>query len=392
MINEGIGFDHYLMAYNCHVDDARNAVLRDFLNSNCTDLVFIDADVGWEPEALIKLIKHDRDIVAGVYPKRANDEEYPVHVAPGTDLYADKDGLVEVEGAPTGFMKIKRHVVEKMVEANKDRRFLGQGDKSGDKPYTIVFERTYEDGHRWSGDYNFCRKWRQMGGKVFVDPEMHLTHIGETEFSGSLGHHWKRKFGVYKEMFGQAMEEIKAGNINHKTFYNLYVGWGNPFAATDEMIYATYEIAKSLEGDVLETGTGLTTLVMAAANPNITIHALEHDPIWASVLNINAKKYGINNIKVYFAPLKEYESGKWYDDAKLPDQDFSLYLCDGPPRTQGERKVFFEKYGEKMKDSTVLMDDADDDTQTKHIREWAEKYNRKLATLGKARYFIISAK
>jgi hypothetical protein len=86
MINEGIGFDHYLMAYNCHVDDARNAVLRDFLNSNCTDLVFIDADVGWEPEALIKLIKHDRDIVAGVYPKRANDEEYPVHVAPGTDL------------------------------------------------------------------------------------------------------------------------------------------------------------------------------------------------------------------------------------------------------------------------------------------------------------------
>src|SRR5690606_1740714 len=118
---------------------------------DCTDLVFLDADVSWNPDDLIKLIKHDRDVVAGVYPKRSSrDKDFPVHVLPGVALQADSDGLVEVAGAPTGFMKIKRHVLEKMWEKNEHRQFLGSGSKPGDPPYRIIFERTCEGGRRWS--------------------------------------------------------------------------------------------------------------------------------------------------------------------------------------------------------------------------------------------------
>ncbi len=91
----GICVDHYLLCYNCHVDDGRNGIVRDFLLSDCTDLVFIDADVAWQADDLLKLIKYDRDVVAGVYPKRAtHDLEFPVWVEPGAVLQADSDGLV----------------------------------------------------------------------------------------------------------------------------------------------------------------------------------------------------------------------------------------------------------------------------------------------------------
>src|SRR5690606_23200029 len=127
-----------------------------------------------------------RDIVAGVYPKRAkHDTNFPVLVEDGVELWSDEDGLVEVLGAPTGFMKIKRQVIEKLVEVNKERTYYDNCDKSGDIPNVIIFERTYEDGRRYSGDYSFCLAWRKLGGKIFVDPNLRLIHKGEVEFEGT---------------------------------------------------------------------------------------------------------------------------------------------------------------------------------------------------------------
>ena len=71
----GIQSAYYLLQGNCHVDDARNAVVRDFLESDCTELVFLDADVSWEPDALVELCKINRDLVGGVYPYRRESEE-----------------------------------------------------------------------------------------------------------------------------------------------------------------------------------------------------------------------------------------------------------------------------------------------------------------------------
>lgn len=395
---EEIGYEFFTLSYNCHVDDARNAIVSRFLQSECDALVFIDADVSWKPESLVRLAKHDRDIVAGVYPKRCkHDLEFPVTVEPGVDLYADEDGLVSVTGAPTGFMKIKRHVLEKMVLKNKHRQYKNRISKPDDPVETIIFERTYENGNRYGGDIAFCRNWQKMGGKVFVDPEMKLTHTGEIHFSGTLGDFWREKHGVsgYERQvkFKKAIEQLRSGKCTEQDVNWLNEGWGsNPFSASSEMLAACYWMAKEAKGSILETGSGLSTIVMALANPDLTIHCMEHDILWASKLKYTMDIYGITNIKIHLNDLKEYQEGKWYDATTLPDESFSMAVCDGPPRRISNRSLFYKMMNEKIKGATVLMDDADDEIALGPIRQWAKGHGRgEVEVLGSGnRRFAIS--
>jgi predicted O-methyltransferase YrrM len=394
----GIGFEFFMLSYNCHVDDGRNAIVRDFLRSKCDQLVFIDADVSWAPGTLLKLIQHDRDVVAGVYPKRTlHDQKFPVLVEPGKDLQADADGLVEVAGAPTGFMKIKRQVLEKFVEANKHRQYRSAGDDPSIPPYTLIFERELAEGQRYSGDYNFCRLWRKMGGKIFVDPEMFLTHTGEVEFEGTLGDYWRKEHGIdkaeTKAKFNEAILDLRSGNPRPESFLNLVKGWDNPFSAKEELLAACYYVVQSLkpqDGAILETGCGLSTIVMALANPDIQIHALEHEPVWASAIKYALESYDIRNVTVHFEKLKQYDDGRWYDTSTLPKENFALALCDGPPRRISNRNLLWKNLGDQLASAVVLMDDADDDEATQPMRDWAKNLGRKVKILGSQRHFAVS--
>src|SRR5262245_2222575 len=78
-----VRFDVHLLHGCCHVDDARNYIIRDFLQSECTDLFFIDADMGWQPNAVLRLLKAPGDIVGGVYIHKSDLETYPFHPFPG---------------------------------------------------------------------------------------------------------------------------------------------------------------------------------------------------------------------------------------------------------------------------------------------------------------------
>lgn len=346
----GIGCSFALEAGNCHIDDARNGIVRTFLDSNCTDLVFIDADVGFDPGALVRLMQHDADVVAGVYPKKDDDVSFPVKPLAG-DRWITPAGLIEVEGAPTGFMRIRRTAFEQLVEANKHRQFVGQGCSDKDRPYTIIFERTYEDGHRWSGDYAFCRKWRALGGKVFVDPEMDFVHVGSKEWVGRLGDYWRREAGLEPARFVQAMERLKAGDPKAEDFVTLYQAWGNAWAASPEFLIAAYTMAKRARGPVLETGSGLTTLVMAAAGARVT--ALEHDLGWYRRLDKTLARYGLE-ADLNYVGLDKYDG--WY--LWEPQEDYALLVCDGPPRTENwgarERVLTFPE----VQNADWIVDDA----------------------------------
>lgn len=182
------GIQHELALYSgdCHVDDARNRLVRDFLETDCTDLVFIDADLRWEPDDLVKLLKYDRDVVGSTYPFKADDAGYPVALM-GGDAVADKDGLLEVYALPTGFLRIKRHVLQAL--ADQAIKFHPKSDDRSDFP--LIFERQVHNGYRRGGDYAFCNKWRGMGGKIHFAPEFEFEHFGEHSWTGSFGH-WKR--------------------------------------------------------------------------------------------------------------------------------------------------------------------------------------------------------
>lgn len=395
---EGIGYEFQTLSYSCHVDDARNELVRCFRNSDCDQLIFIDADVSWASDALVRLARYDRDIVAGVYPKRMlHDKDFPVLVEPGKDLWADKDGLVEVLGAPTGFMKIKRHVIEKLAALKKDRSYFDKHDDREKNPNIIIFERTYEDGQRFSGDYSFCLAWRKLGGKIYVDPELMLSHKGEVQFSGTLGDHWREKHGVTKDLkerkFKALAEKLRQGNPTDQDFFDLFQVWGNPFSASPAMLATCYWLAKKSNGPVIEAGSGLSTLVMALANPNLTVHCLEHEILWAGALKNELMFLDIKNVVVHHAELKNYGHGFWYDLSNVPKQGFAIAVCDGPPRKIGSRQLFFSELDQFIKDAVAVMDDADDDMAIAPMQEWARSHGRDEPKIfGNNRRFAISTK
>lgn len=368
---EGIAWDVFIEAGNCHVDDARNSAVREFMKTSCTDLFFIDADVGFAPEAIARLLKFDRDLVAGVYPKKTDDEDFPVTVADGVELWSEADGLVEVVGAPTGFMRIRRNLLEAMCEKYKHRRYSGQKAGPDDPPYTILFERTYENGRRFSGDYAFCNKWRAMGGKIYVDPELPFTHEGLKEWGGVLGDYWRRKYGVDDANYIAAVQRLRDGDSSPDVFVSLFRGWNNPWAATPAMLQAVYHMAMRAKGPILECGSGITTLVLAIAAEK-TGHvavSLESDAGWLARVTTELRRFDLAS-DVRFSPITDYTDFKWYQKPKIGP--VSMVVCDGPARTYG-RQGLFALLGEEIKGAAIIMDDTDDKAQAEILSGWAEK-------------------
>ena len=185
LMGAGIAVDHYLFANGCHVDDARNACVAAFLKSDADYLVFIDADVGFPPEALYRLACHEGDIVAGVYPRKEMQRSYPMRFE-GDILKTDDDGLIRehILSVPTGFLRISRKVLEHMAD-----HFLAKNFKSpevGGEITPCIFERRTINGERYSGDVAFCVAARELGYEIYVDPMLHLSHAGEVRFTGML--------------------------------------------------------------------------------------------------------------------------------------------------------------------------------------------------------------
>lgn len=388
----GIAADHCTLNYDCHVDDARNALLRHFMTTPCSDLVFLDADVSWLAEELVALIGYDADVVAGVYPKKGDDEHWPVFEQAGQELRAREDGLVEVPGAPTGFMRIRRHVVEKLIAANKHRSFRGQAEREGAPLYTIVFERTYEDGHRWSGDYAFCRAWKKLGGKVHVAPEMCFGHTGETEWAGCLADFWRQRAGLYHPDLVLGLHALHAGQADAQTFSRIFTGWGNVYAADPALLYALHEMAAQSHGPILETGSGLSSLVMgiAAAKHGIEVHALEHDLDYFKRTAEALKRFGLTNVRLHYAPLRPYKAGYiWYEIPESLPESFAFVFCDGPQQRFG-RHGLFELLAERMTEAQLVLDDAYD-AKLSAVKTWATHNGRSLNVVsGSHRNFAVS--
>lgn len=352
-LNEA-GFDVELCLYlgDCHVDDARNYLVSEFLASKCDDLVFIDSDVGFQSADLIRLLNYDRDIVGGVYPKKSDLESYPAWI-PSGPTWSDKDGLIEAVGFCTGFMRIRRNVLERMAAESEE--YLDDRQK----PVREIFKRRTVNRKRNSGDIAFCRRWGEMGGKVYIDPNCYLEHRGEKTWAGTFGSYLRRTRGL---ALTEGLKAIREKREQDSVYFELMCEWGNdPFSAGPELLKACVMVARQVKGPVLETGSGLTTLIMAAANPEITIHALEHKAEWGARLKQEAERLELKNIVLHMAPLKDYPAGKWYDVPRgLPWTEFDMVLNDGPPRQEGVRRIMYGVMAtHDCRPRVILADDAD---------------------------------
>jgi hypothetical protein len=192
----------------------RNKIVLKFLEEQeFTHLFWIDSDIGFTPQSVFRLLLADRDVAASIYPMKTVNwpreglpsgmtrEEYEVrytdypfnpigHGNEPVSKYVDADGFVEVAEAPTGFMVIKRHVFDKLMQAYPKLNYVPDGPPDNPQAHLhwLFFDCMVDPdtGRYLSEDFAFCRRWRDIGGKVFADLHSDLTHLGQHNFRGTL--------------------------------------------------------------------------------------------------------------------------------------------------------------------------------------------------------------
>lgn len=362
----GIESTYCLLSGNCHVDDARNTVVAEFMATDCEALVFIDADVSWSPKALVRLCETDVALVGGVYPyrdaTRRKTGEMPVRLIDGVSEPDDR-GLLPVEGLPTGFMKIRRDVFEALIPQAETFR-------KGQTEIPLLFQRVYAHGTRWGGDLHFCNLWRAEGGAVYAIADMELGHTAKVTVRGSLASAMRRRDGT---TLAYVADRVRRGVETLEDIREVREWADNPWGAEEDVLATAVHLARRADGPIIETGSGVTTILMAAAAPEQTVYCLEHDPLHAETLRHYARISGIGNIGLCVCPIVD----GWYDtaDKTLPDT-FALGLVDGPPRAQGDRRKFFDCFDPAV----VVCDDVDN-------REWREWLRKKAIVT--ARHFEV---
>ena len=169
---------------NTLVADARNKLVATFLASAATDLVFIDADLSWQPEDFARLVTHPHPVVAGVYQRKSRAKiDFAVKFGPA--ITRDAEGLMEVERVGTGFLRLRRDCLLAMIAANPGLK-LRNPARPGDPNFYALFDTTLVDGQFIGEDFSFCDRWRALGGKVLIDPSIALAHHGAAVYDEPL--------------------------------------------------------------------------------------------------------------------------------------------------------------------------------------------------------------
>lgn len=203
------GFDATLalLGHDSLITRSRNTLVTQFLNTPAaTHLLFIDADISFDPRQVHEMLAFDQDVVAGIYPlkvinwdnaalKRLTGGEtfqtapllYVGTMCTGSEL--ERQGrFVTGVYCGGGFLMIKRQAIEQMIAAYPEARYKNVhafSNAKGEENYAL-FECLIDPETKTyiSEDFGFCQKWRDLGGKIWLDTESRLTHIGAFSFVG----------------------------------------------------------------------------------------------------------------------------------------------------------------------------------------------------------------
>jgi len=166
------------------ISRARNTLTAKFLsNPQSTHLMFIDADIGWEPWHLLVLLNAQKDVVGGLYPMKSLPVKWCVNGIPGK-AEDPNSNLIEVTKTGTGFLLMKREVFEKLNAHPAVRHFnndIGL-DPALNQHMKTYFDTAVRENRYYSEDWTFCENWRDLGGQVWIDKRIMLKHVGTYVF------------------------------------------------------------------------------------------------------------------------------------------------------------------------------------------------------------------
>ena len=196
----GIDWTMETMTNESLISRARNTLTAKFLsNPDSTHLMFIDADIGFEPWHILVMLNRDVDVIGGLYPMKSLPVKWCVNGFEGAE--EGPDGLQEVSKTGTGFMLIKRHVFEKLNAHPAVKPF---NSDIGLPPELNVYMKTYFDtavreNRYYSEDWTFCENARDLGIKIWVDKRVLLKHTGTYVFD------YQNQDNLYKELHAMTL-------------------------------------------------------------------------------------------------------------------------------------------------------------------------------------------
>ena len=210
-LQRGLRLQVQMIGSDALITRARQNVVAAFLsNEAATHLLFIDADIGFEPEQVFRLLDFGRDVTAAIYPIKRIDWQkvsdaaeakrtplesaalsYMIEFASGGRV-AVTNGFAQVKYAGTGFLMIKRSVLLAMIEKYPELRYKNDhkpDDKLAGSNWRCALFNCMIDaatGTYLSEDFSFCERWTAMGGEIWADLESRLTHVGTVNFQGNV--------------------------------------------------------------------------------------------------------------------------------------------------------------------------------------------------------------
>ncbi|CAB4129354.1 hypothetical protein UFOVP112_452 [uncultured Caudovirales phage] len=169
------------------VTRARNNLMAKMMtNKEATHFMFIDADIRFQPESILSMLAYDKDVIGGLYPKKALPVSYVINLKPQTKIQGD---IFTVDTMGTGFLMFKRNVYEKLIAAHPECKYVddvGLGKQYEPMMYSIFDCKIDERGHYLSEDWLFCRRWQEIDGEIWAHSKVLLNHVGHYEYAGDL--------------------------------------------------------------------------------------------------------------------------------------------------------------------------------------------------------------
>jgi len=173
-----IQIDHLFIPGCAILHNARNIIFKNAYEQGYDVLVFIDADIGWDWNNLLTLIESGEDVVGGAY--RLKNDTMNTYALKKIFHPKEKGVLKECDFIGTGFMAISRKAMKKMFD--KSPKYSDGATKG----IRMVFDFDVKHGELAGEDTFFCRNWRKCGGKVWVNTDIRLDHIGEKVYHGDI--------------------------------------------------------------------------------------------------------------------------------------------------------------------------------------------------------------
>jgi hypothetical protein len=175
------------------IHQARNYLTSVFLTTEYQYMLFIDSDVEFEPEAVVRMMVAKKNMICTPYRVKSldiNKHVYTVEFKDPKNILVLAEGLVEIEAGPTGLMLIDRKVFEKIIKNRPDLKIINKAVPNADKShkfYYNFFDFGFIDGYAMGEDVSFCKLVRGNGFKIYANIESSTTHHGSFAWKGTFG-------------------------------------------------------------------------------------------------------------------------------------------------------------------------------------------------------------